>query len=255
MAEDADLPPRRVGQAVLATVLVATTFYCTVLLATAWLIPWQTTAALEDGVIDAFRTAGFPWLGWFAYAISVLGLLTSFLALFSAASRVILALARGGLIPSVFARLSPEGRPLNALLFTLALTLGLGWPGKGALLWFLDTGGVYIGLAWLIAVLAMYRIRRRNPDEVPPFRARPTWLPGLGGAAAVAIIVATLLPGTALSLAWPAEYLILAAWVLLGVIVYRLAPRARNQQEEIEALLGSREQGVVSRQRSANTVR
>jgi amino acid transporter len=255
MAEDADLPPRRIGQAVLATVLVATAFYCTVLLATAWLIPWQTTATLEDGVIDAFRTAGFPWLGWSAYTISVLGLLTSFLALFSAASRVILALARGGLMPSVFARLSPEGRPLNALLFTLALTLGLGWLGKGALLWFLDTGGVYIGLAWLIAVLAMYRIRRRNPDEAPPFRARPTWLPGLGGAAAVAIIVATLLPGTALSLAWPAEYLILAAWGLLGVVVYRLAPRARNQQDEAAALLGGSDQGVGSRRRSADTAR
>jgi amino acid transporter len=254
IAEDADLPPRRIGQAVLATVLVATAFYCTVLLATAWLIPWQSTAALEDGVIDAFRSAGFPWLGWSAYAISVLGLLTSFLALFSAASRVILGLARGGLIPSLFARLTPTGRPLNALLFTLALTLGLGWLGRGALLWFLDTGGVYIGLAWLIAVLAMYRLRRRHPDEVPPFRARPMWLPGLGGAAALAIIGATLLPGTALSLAWPAEYLILTVWGLLGVVAYRLAPGAQNQQEEAEALLGNNERGGENRLRGADTL-
>ena len=225
LAEDAALPPRRIAVAVLATVLTATAFYCIVLLATAWLIPWQTTATLDEGVIDAFRHAGFPALGWGAYGISVLGLLTSFLALFSAASRVLLGLARIGLFPPALARLDPAGRPMNALLFTLALTLGLGWLGKGALLWFLDTGGVYIGLAWVIAVASLYRIRRLQPDAPAPYRVRPGWLPAVGGIAALAIIVAIVLPGTGLSLAWPQEYLILIGWAVLGTIVYRLAPR------------------------------
>jgi APA family basic amino acid/polyamine antiporter len=131
LAEDADLPPRRIAQAVLATVLTASAFYCTVLLATAWIVPWQTTAGLKDGVIDAFRYAGYPMLAWGAYGIAVLGLLTSFLALFSAASRVILALARAGVFPPLLARLTPGGPPVNALLFTLVLTLGLGWLGVG----------------------------------------------------------------------------------------------------------------------------
>ena len=218
LAEDADLPPRRIAWAVLATVLTAAGFYCTVLLATAWLIPWQTTATFSDGVIDAFRHAGFPLLGWGAYGISVLGLLTSFLALFSAASRVILALARAGLLPAALARLSPAGRPINALLLTLLLTLGLGWLGKGALLWFLDTGGVYIGLAWVIAVLSLYRIRRLHPHQRAPYRVRPAWLPALGAAAALAVIVTTLIPGSPLSLIWPEEYLILVAWALLGTV-------------------------------------
>lgn len=238
LAEDADLPPRRIAQAVLATVLAAVSFYCIVLLATAWLIPWQTTAQLEDGVIDAFRHAGFPLLAWGAYGIAILGLLTSFLALFSAASRVILALARAELFPPALARLSARGRPVNALLFTLALTLALGWLGKGALLWFLDTGGVYIGLAWLIAVLSLYRIRRRDPRQDLAFTVEPGWVPGVGGAAALAIIVTTLLPGTALSLAWPAEYLILGGWVALGALVYRLAPSAVPETRVGEALFG-----------------
>jgi amino acid transporter len=238
LAEDADLPPRRIARAVLATVLTAAAFYCTVLLATAWLIPWQTTAGLEEGVIDAYRHAGWPLLGWGAYGISVLGLVTSFLALFAAASRVILAMARAGLFPPALARLTRAGRPVNALLFTLALTLGLGWLGNGALLWFLDTGGVYIGLAWVIAVLSLYRVRRQHPGERPPYRVRPGWLPGLGGGAALAVIIATLIPGAGLSLVWPEEYLILLAWVLLGAVVYRLAPR-RSGRDGLAAVLGS----------------
>ena len=239
LAEDADLSPRRIAQAVLATVLTAAAFYCTVLLATAWVIPWQTTAGLKDGVIDAFRHAGYPDLAWGAYGIAVLGLLTSFLALFSAASRVILALARADLLPPLLARLTPAGRPINALLFTLMLTLGLGWLGKGALLWFLDTGGVYIGLAWFIAVLSMYRIRRLYPEQHSPYVVRPDWLPVLGGGVALLIIVATLLPGTALSLVWPQEYLILFGWLLLGAFLYQLA-LGGSDAAGLAAVLGSR---------------
>jgi APA family basic amino acid/polyamine antiporter len=237
LAEDADLPPRRIAHAVLATVVTAAAFYCTVLLATAWLIPWQTTAGLKDGVIDAFRYAGYPVLAWGAYAIAVLGLLTSFLALFSAASRVILALARASLFPPSLARLSSGGRPLNALLFTLVLTFGLGWLGKGALLWFLDTGGLYIGLAWFIAVLSLYRIRRVYPEEQSPYLVRQSWVPALGGVAALFIIVATLIPGTALSLVWPQEYLILLAWLLVGVLLYQLALRSADT-DGLSAVLG-----------------
>jgi amino acid transporter len=142
------------------------------------------------------------------------------------------------LLPTALARLDPAGRPSNALVFTLALTLGLGWLGKGALLWFLDTGGVYIGLAWVIAVASLYRIRRLHPDQPAPYRVRPGWLPGVGGVAALAIIAAILLPGTGLSLVWPQEYLILLAWAVLGAVVYALAPRP-PAAEVRRALLGT----------------
>lgn len=239
LAEDADLPRRRIAQAVLATVLTAAAFYCIVLLATAWLIPWQTTAKLKEGIIDAFRHAGYPLLAWGAYAIAVLGLLTSFLALFSAASRVILALARAGLFPRFLAHVSLGGCPINALLFTLVLSLGLGWLGKGALLWFLDAGGVYIGFAWFIAVLSLYRIRHLYSEEYSPFVVRPGWLPALGGGAALLVILATFFPGDALSLDWPQEYLILLGWLLVGACLYQLAQRGTNP-DGLAAVLGVR---------------
>jgi APA family basic amino acid/polyamine antiporter len=79
--------------------VIAGTFYCVVLLASAWIIPWTKTATLDQGTIDSYRVAGFPTLGWGAYTISALGLVTSFLALFVAASRIMLGLARAGLFP------------------------------------------------------------------------------------------------------------------------------------------------------------
>ena len=56
----------------------------------------------------------------------------------------------------------------------------------------------------------------------------------------MAIILTTLLPGTAMSLAWPAEYLVLGGWVALGALVYRLAPSAVPEARVGEALFGRR---------------
>jgi len=99
LAEDADVRPANIGRVVVAVVVIAGTFYCVVLLASAWIIPWTKTATLDQGTIDTYRVAGFPALGWGAYTISVLGLVTSFLALFVAASRIMVGLARAGLFP------------------------------------------------------------------------------------------------------------------------------------------------------------
>ena len=168
----------------------------------------------------------------------MLGLLTSFLALFVATSRMMLALARASLFPRVFARVNEHrGTPTNALIFTLVLALAFGLLGEGALIWFLDTGGVYIGIAWFIGVVSMYRIRRRYPNVESPYRVRLAWLPAIGGVAALLVILATLVPGTDMSLAWPYEYAILAAWVVLGVVIYALAPKD-DENQALKTLLG-----------------
>jgi APA family basic amino acid/polyamine antiporter len=238
LAEDADVRPANIARIVVAVVVIAGSFYCVVLLASAWIIPWTKTATLDQGTIDTYRVAGFPALGWGAYTISVLGLVTSFLALFVAASRIMVGLARAGLFPSAFARVSERrGTPVNALLFTLALCLGLGWLGEGALTWFLDTGGVYVGLAWFIGIASMYWIRRRYPRLESPYRVRVSFLPAIGGVVAVLVILLTLVPGTDIALVWPSEYIILLAWIVLGAIIYAIAPKERDEQA-LRALLG-----------------
>lgn len=226
MAEDAKIAHRKIGIAVVTSVLVAAGFYVLVLASSAWVIPWEQTAKLPEGTIDAFRVAGFTILGWGAYVIALLGLLTSFLALFLATSRIIIAMGRSGLLPAGLGKISEKrSTPGPALIFTLVVTLGLGWLGKGAMIWFLDAGGVFIGLAWALGVASMYRMGRRFPGLEVGYRARPRWAPAVGAVGAVLVIAFALWPGTDLSLVWPQEYLILAVWVVLGVVMYLLSGR------------------------------
>lgn len=94
LAEDANLPPKKIGRLVVLTVLLTGAFYCVVLTASAFILPWEEVAKMEQGTITAFQKAGYPILGWGAFAIAILGLLTSFLGLFMATSRIVVALAR-----------------------------------------------------------------------------------------------------------------------------------------------------------------
>src|SRR5699024_12520251 len=106
--------------------------------------------------------AGYTLLSHGAYAIAMLGLLTSFLGLFVASSRIIVAMGRAEMLPSGLAKLHPRhGTLTNALLFTTAVTLALGWIGPGAIVWVVDTGGVYLGLVWFMVVVAKYELPSR----------------------------------------------------------------------------------------------
>lgn len=241
LAEESSLPPARVGRAVVLTVACAAAFYATVLLATAYVVPWEDVAGMELGTIDAFTAAGFPLLGLGAFLIAVLGLVTSFIGLFVASSRVVLALARARMLPHGLARIDERsGVPRRALLFVLAVTVAFGLLGPGAIVWFLDAGGVFLGIVWLLVCIAKYRMPARYPGLEYTYRARPAFLPAVGAIGAILVIAFTVIPvpGVAMSLVWPAEYILLGAWALLGMVLYLVTPAPTDQEGTFREMLG-----------------
>ncbi|QCB27383.1 APC family permease [Corynebacterium endometrii] len=233
LAEDANLPPKKIGNLVVLTVLLAGSFYCIVLMSSAWILPWEEVAGMDQGTISAFTEAGFPLLGWGAFAIAILGLLTSFLGLYMATSRVIVAMARVELLPRSLAKLDPKrGTPKNALLCVSAITVALGWLGPGAIGWFLDTGGIYLGLVWVIVVLAQARLFKVFPHLAKKTRAGSRLLPTIGAVGAVLVILFALFPGSPKSLIWPAEYVILVLWFALGIFFYAVSSKRATITED-----------------------
>jgi len=241
MAEEAKMPPRRIGLSSVLSLVFAGSFYVTVLLAAAWLIPWEYTAtALERGTIEEFAVAGFPALGVAAWCISILGLLTSWLALFMSASRVVLALARAGMLPEAFRKIHPKyGTPTNALLLVLLVSLAIGWLGRSAIIWLLDVAGVLMALAWMIGVMSLLMLRRKFPHVERPFK-----VPAYRIICIISILfllveaVLALIPGSPISLVWPYEYAIFGLWTLMGIIFYILTPRRLSDAEALKLLLG-----------------
>lgn len=238
LAEDAKIEPGKIGRVVVVTVLAAGGFYCLVLTASAWVLPWQQVAQMEQGTIQAYTQAGFPLLGWGAFAIAILGMLTSFLGLYMATSRIVVAMARVNLLPACLARIHPRHRtPTNALLFLFVIIVALGCLGKAALTWFLDTGGIYLGLVWVIVVICQLRLRVTYPHLQAQSKVKAGFLPVIGAIGAALVIVLALWPGTNLSLVWPAEYIIVALWIVLGAVLYALN-KPIPDHEALSRLLG-----------------
>lgn len=239
MAEEAKITPKKVGSIVILAVVVAGAFYAIIFAATAWVIPWTKTAGLSAGTIDAFREAGFGPVAMVAFVIGVLGIVTTFLAVFSAVSRLLFSLSRAGMLPRFLSTVdSKYGVPRNALLFTAATGLAMGWIGPGGLTWFLNTGGVNLAFMWIFTVAAFYRLRRTHPHLDRPYRVRQMWMPALGGAAGVLLVVVSLIPGTPLSLGSIAEYIIVLAWPVLGFILYGLTKKPADPEDSLRELLG-----------------
>lgn len=236
MAEDANLPARKIGRITVLTVILATTFYCLVLLSSAWILPWQDVAGMSLGTIDAFTTAGFPILGWGAWLIAILGLLTSFIGLFMAISRIVVAMARAKMLPAALAEVDAKsGVPRKAIIFTALFTVVLGALGPGAIIWFLDTGGIYLGVVWVMVVATRYLLPKKYPHLKKTFVSGI--IPIIGALGAIVVIVLALWPGTNLSLVWPGEYLILLIWIGIGIAVW-LTSKKMADEDALTQLLG-----------------
>lgn len=238
LAEDANLPAKKIGRLVVATVLIAGSFYCIVLASSAFIMPWEEVAGMEQGTITAFTEAGFPVLGALAFSIAILGLLTSFLGLFMATSRIVVALARVNLLPARFAEIDPKyGTPKNALILVTIITIALGLLGRGAMTSFLDTGGIYLGLVWVLVVACQLRLKTRYPELYAKSKLKAGFIPVIGAAGAALTIILALWPGTSMSLVWPLEYLVLIAWVAIGAVFYFVS-KPINHEVALEQLLG-----------------
>lgn len=255
LAEEANISPKKIGIAIVVTIFLAGLYYCLVLLGTAMIIPWQDSAKMGLGAISTFTHAGYPWLGYAATGIAFVGMGTGSLGMAMGCSRIIFAMGRGGLLPPVLGRVSKRGVPANALTLTLIITLALGWLGKSAMIWFLDTGGVYVGLSWALTVFCMYKIRKLYPNNPRPYKTKISGLPMLGALSAVGIILMTLIPGSSMSLVL-AEYVILVAWIVIGALLYFAFTRNNkiSNEEALQAMLGENYDEIKKLERSSSSL-
>jgi amino acid transporter len=184
-----------------------------------------------------------------------MGILTSWNAFFIGASRLMFAMARGGLLPAVFARLHPRyDSPVAVILLLTALSALAPFFGRHVLVWLVDAGGLAAVLAYLLVSVSFLRLRRTHPDLARPYRVPAAGVMGPAALVTTALFVMLYLPGSPSALLWPQEWVILLAWVVLGV-VFALGSRQRMQAlapgEQARAILGKDFSAAQTPERSA----
>jgi APA family basic amino acid/polyamine antiporter len=209
-AEEAKNPSRDVPIGIIASLLICTVLYIAVVAVLTGMVKYD-KLSINAGVSDAFKQAGLPWSEFIIAAAGVAGITSVLLVLMLSAPRVLLAMARDGMVPaSFFADVHPRFRTpwKSTILIGAFVAVMTGFLPIDALLLMTNIGTLF---AFMIVCAAVFIMRRTNPDAKRPFRA-PFYpiVPILG-------VLSCLM----LMFSLPVEnWYRLIVWMVIGFVIY-----------------------------------
>ncbi|MEM4489016.1 MAG: APC family permease [Desulfurococcaceae archaeon] len=240
-AEEYKYESRKLARLITFSITIGTLWYLLVTLLDGFLLPREIIPKLDMPTADAVATAWGPLGRYVVVFVGIFGILTTYVASFYAAVRVIFSLARAKLLLEWFSRVHPRyGVPSYATLFVGALAVIATLFGRRSLVWFVDATSAYVALLYLMTCLAFIKLRRSEPQAERPYRAPLGVIAGVIGAiASIMIFVSVITPGFPAALVWPEEYVIFLVFLVMGIVFYLLTPYARRKisAEEIAHLV------------------
>jgi APA family basic amino acid/polyamine antiporter len=209
-AEEAKNPQRDVPIGIIASLLICTVLYILVTAVLTGMVPYN-QLSIEAPVSDAFKQVGLGWAQFMISLAAVAGITSVLLVLMLSQPRVLLAIARDGLLPQKFFGAVHERfrTPWKSTILTgVIVALGAAFVPLRILAELVNIGTLFAFVVVCIAVLIM---RRTHPDANRPFRCPlvPT-VPILG------IVMCGLL-----MFALPSEnWVRLFVWMAIGMVIY-----------------------------------
>ncbi|MGE5359466.1 MAG: APC family permease [Bacteroidales bacterium] len=219
--------PRDFGRAMYLAVMAGACFYMIIVAVVAFVFPWRELVAQNLGAEAAFaRAFGSPALVNLIIFAAFLSLLKVFNGNFVAATRLLFAVGRRGLVhPSLAGVHARFGTPSNAIALVAVLTGAAAFLGDAVLVPITEVGSLAAGIGWLSASAAyLARARRGEMREAPP-RVRGVALACLAALVAVIIIGMKVVPSVPGSFS-EVEWLAFALWSALGFVFWLTREKA-----------------------------
>jgi APA family basic amino acid/polyamine antiporter len=209
-AEEASPEFRSAGffRAIVLALVVGVLFYTIVIAAVAWASPWRSLPGGAFSTAVAFeRALHARWIVSLILGTALLSLFKVFNGNFLAASRLLFALGRRGMVESRLGQVHPRNQtPAVAVVWVGIATAAVMLAGEALLVPITEVGSVASALGWMAACASYYRMR-----PLPLRRA----VAGVGVLVAIGMVLMKALPFI------PGhfdayEWIAFAAWVALG---------------------------------------
>jgi APA family basic amino acid/polyamine antiporter len=214
-AEEARNPQRDVPFGIITSLLVCTVLYIAVTLVLTGMVPYD-RIDVDAPVAKAFESVGLPWAQFVISLGAVVGITSVMLVLMLSQPRVLLAMARDGLLPeSFFGAVHPRFRtPWKSTILTGTLVgIMASFIPLRILAELVNIGTL---LCFVIVCAAVLVMRYIHPQAERPFRC--PWVP--------LVPVLGVLFCLVLMFSLPSEnWMRLFVWLLLGMIIYVLYSR------------------------------
>jgi basic amino acid/polyamine antiporter, APA family len=209
-AEEARKPQRDVPIGIITSLILCTLLYIAVAAVLTGMVPYH-RIKVDAPVSDAFRQVGLPWAQFLISLGAITGITSVLLVMMLSQPRVLLAMARDGLVPpSFFGAVHERFRtPWKSTILT-GIFVGLlaAFLPLRVLAELVNIGTL---LAFVIVCAAVLVMRRKHPEAERPFRAPLVPLVPILGIATCLLLMFSL----------PREnWLRLGVWLLIGFIIY-----------------------------------
>jgi APA family basic amino acid/polyamine antiporter len=212
-------------KAISMAILVGILFYTIVIAAVAFVAPWHDLTSQKFMTAVAFqRAVGSRWIVNVILAAALLSLFKCFNGNFVAASRLLFALGRRGLVDSRAGRIHIEHHtPSNAVLCIGLATAACMLLGDAILVPITEVGSVACAIGWAATCAAYLHMGRSGKLPGKSNLSIVEWsVAGLGLLVAIAMMLMKVVPAV------PGhftvyEWLALGIWIALGAIARRRA--------------------------------
>jgi len=215
-------------KAIWMAILIGILFYTVVVAAVAFVAPWHELTGEKFMTAVAFqRAVGSRWIVNIILAAALLSLFKCFNGNFVAASRLLFALGRRGLVDARVGQIHPEHQtPTVAVLCVGLATATSMLLGDAILVPITEVGSVACAIGWTATCAAyLYMGRAGKLPGQSQLSAAERLLAGFGLLVAIAMLLMKVVP------AIPGhftvyEWLALGIWIALGAISHRRRPDA-----------------------------
>ncbi len=209
-AEEARNPRRDIPIGILASLAICTVLYIAVAAVLTGMVPYH-QINIDAPVADAFRRVGLPWAHLVVSIGAVVGITSVLLVLMLSQPRVLLAMARDGLVSfRFFGAVHPRFRTpwLSQIMMGCVVAVLAGFLPLRILAELVNIGTL---LAFFVVCAAVLVLRRTHPDAQRSFRAPLVPLVPLLGMASSLLLMFSL----------PREnWWRLLGWLLVGFVIY-----------------------------------
>ena len=214
-----DLRPGTLPRIITVALLAGGLFYVVIVGVVAWVYPWTDIVAQHLGTDAAFaRAFGTPWIARLILAAAVLSLFKVFNGNFVAATRLVYALGRRGLVHPALGAVNPRfGTPALAITLVTILTGAAAFLGDAVLVPISEVGAAVGAIGWCAACLAFIALARRSDQR------EGIAVAAVGVVVSVAIVLMKVVPAVPGSFT-AVEWLAFIAWCVLGLALRRRGP-------------------------------
>jgi APA family basic amino acid/polyamine antiporter len=223
-AEEAKNPQRDVPIGIISSLVICTLLYIAVAAVITGMVPYD-KIDIDAPIPSAFASVGMPWAQFLISLGAVAGITSVLLVLMLSQPRVMLAMARDGLVPrSFFGAIHERFRtPWKSTILTGVFVAFLG--GFLPLRILAELVNIGTLLAFVIVCFAVLVLRKTNPGANRPFRCPMVPFVPISGILLCALLMFSL----------PAEnWWRLLIWLAIGLVIYFAYGRKHSVMHDVE---------------------